>query len=119
MHKMVIHLLDIVMCNGKIIKSEMFSTSVRHSDMHKFPCQKPAAADLTVWVAALSKISSKFHVLTVALHEYIYNRHTMTPWRISLDGNALHQNFTRNGKEYHGWYSPSKTHLDCHTQSGG
>jgi hypothetical protein len=78
-HKMVNYLLDIVMCNGKTIKSEMISASVGHSDMHKFPHQKPTGADITVWVDALCRISSEFHVLVAPLHEYINSKHTMTP----------------------------------------
>ncbi len=76
MHKMVTHLLDILMCGGKTIKTEMFSGSVGQSDMHKFLLRKPTEADLTVWVAALCRISSKFHVLMVPLREYINSRHT-------------------------------------------
>ncbi len=44
MHKMFIHLLHIVMCNGKTIKAKMFSATGRRLDMHKFPHQKPTAA---------------------------------------------------------------------------
>jgi hypothetical protein len=65
----------------------MFSGSIGHLDMHKFPHQKPSAADLTVWVAALCRISSKFYFLMAPLCECINSRHTMTPWRLSLDGN--------------------------------
>ena len=101
MHKMAIHLLDIVMCHEKTIKAEVFSASIGHSDMHKFPHQKPTVADLTVWVAALCRISSKFYFLMAPLCECINSRHTMTPWILSLDGNALHHNFPCNGKEYH------------------
>jgi hypothetical protein len=41
MHKMVIHLLDTVTYDRKTINMEIFSGSVRQSDMHKFPHQKP------------------------------------------------------------------------------
>ena len=39
MHKMVIHLLDVVRCGGKTIKQSMLSASAGISDTHKFPLQ--------------------------------------------------------------------------------
>jgi hypothetical protein len=37
MHKNVIHISDIVLCNGKTIKPEMLTSSPGQSDMHQFP----------------------------------------------------------------------------------
>ncbi len=60
MHKKVVHLLDIVMCDGKTIMSEMLMDLPVQSNVHKFPTQKPTKADKALWETALCKISSKF-----------------------------------------------------------
>jgi hypothetical protein len=53
MHKMVIHLSDIVMCNGKTIKKSMLTASAGHSEAHKFPVQCPTPTDMNLWTTAL------------------------------------------------------------------
>ena len=53
MHKMVIHLSDIVRCDGKTIKLSMLSASAGKSDAHKFPLQRPTPMDLALWTTAL------------------------------------------------------------------
>ncbi len=52
MHKMVIHLSDIVMCDGKTIKRSMLTASVGHSEAHKFPVQRPTPTDMNLWMTA-------------------------------------------------------------------
>jgi hypothetical protein len=49
MHKMVIHLSDIVRCDGKTIKISMLLASAGKSDAHKFPLQRPTTMDMTLW----------------------------------------------------------------------
>jgi hypothetical protein len=53
MHKMVIHLLDIVMCDGKTIKRSMLSASAGRSEVHKFPVQWHTLTDMNLWITAL------------------------------------------------------------------
>jgi hypothetical protein len=53
MHKMVIHLSDIVRCDGKMIKLSMLLASAGKSDAHKFPLQRPMPMDMTLWTTAL------------------------------------------------------------------
>ena len=53
MHKMVIHLSDIVRCDGKTIKISMLSASAEKLDAHKFPLQWPTTTDMTLWTTAL------------------------------------------------------------------
>jgi hypothetical protein len=45
MYKKVIHLSDIVMCDGKTIMLEMLTDLPGQSNVHKFPTQKPTKAD--------------------------------------------------------------------------
>jgi hypothetical protein len=53
MHKMVIHLSDIVMCDGKTIKRLMLLASAGHLEAHKFPVQWPTPMDMNLWMTAL------------------------------------------------------------------
>ncbi len=53
MYKMVIHLSDVVMCNGKTIKRSMLSANVGISEAHKFPVQRPTLMDMNLWITAL------------------------------------------------------------------
>jgi hypothetical protein len=48
MHKKVTHKSDIVLCHGKTIKAEMLTDQPGHADVHKFPTQRPAPADLNL-----------------------------------------------------------------------
>jgi hypothetical protein len=76
-HKKVIHVSDIFLLDGKTIKPEMFLDLPGHSDVHKFPHQRPTPANLSIWKMALRKISSKFYVLTIPLQEYISPPHDL------------------------------------------
>jgi hypothetical protein len=53
MHKMEIHLPDIVMCDGKTIKRSMLTASAGHLEAHKFPVQWPTPTDMNLWTTAL------------------------------------------------------------------
>jgi hypothetical protein len=90
MHKKIIHLSDIVLCNGKTIKLEMFSDIPGQSDTHKFPHQRPIPADLSLWRRALCKVSSEFHVLTVPLQGYVGTLHDLPWWMLNNNGSILH-----------------------------
>jgi hypothetical protein len=76
MHKMVIHLSDIVRRDGKTIKQSMLSASAGISDAHKFPLQRQMPTDMILWTTALRRISSKFYVLALPLQEYISTKHS-------------------------------------------
>ena len=107
MHKMVIHLSDIVRCDGKTIKQSMLLASAGISDAHKFPLQRPTPTDMTLWTTALRRISSEFYVLTLPLQEYISIKHSKPTWRLSNNGDILHHNIKMNGRDYHVEYTPT------------
>ncbi len=96
MHKMVIHLSDIVMCDGKTIKRLILLASAGHSEAHKFPVQRPTPTDMNPWTTALQRISSKFYVLTLPLQEYISIKHLKPSWRLSHNQDILHHNIKMN-----------------------
>ncbi len=118
MHKKVIHLSDIVMCDGKTIMSEMLTDLPGQPSVHKFPTQKQTKADKTLWETAIRKISSEFKALTLPLQEYISLLYTQPHWRLSSDRHILHQNFSQNGNEYHDEYIPRNDPLLQQTRSG-
>jgi hypothetical protein len=49
MHKMVIHLSDIVMCDKKTIKTSMLLASAGHLEAHKLPVQRPTPTDMNLF----------------------------------------------------------------------
>ena len=53
MYKMVIHLSDVVMCDGKTNKRFMLLANVGKSEAHKFPVQQPTTTDMNLWITAL------------------------------------------------------------------
>jgi hypothetical protein len=118
MHKMVIHLSDIVMCDGKTIKRSILSASAGHSKAHKFPVQRPTPTDMNLWTTALQRICSKFYVLTLPLQEYISLKHSKPSWRLSHNGDILHHNIKMNGQDYHVEYTPTNDLLARQTRSG-
>jgi hypothetical protein len=105
MHKMVIHLSDIVRCDGETIKLSMLSASAGKLDAHKFPLQRPTPTDMTLWTTALRRISSEFYVLTLPLQEYVSIKHSKPTWRLSNDGDILHHNIKVDGQDYHVEYT--------------
>ncbi len=115
MHKKVVHTSDIVLCDGKTIKSEMLTNSPGHSETHKFPTQRPFPADLILWKIALRMISSAFLVLTVPLQEYVCYLHNLPQWMINNDGLILHNIISMGNREYHKVYIPTSKLLACKT----
>jgi hypothetical protein len=118
MHKMVIHLSDIVRCDGKTIKTSMLSASAGRSDAHKFPRQRPTPTDMALWTTALRQISSEFYILTLPLQEYISDKHSKPTWRLSNNGEILHHNIKMNGQDYHVEYTPTIGPYTRQTRSG-
>ncbi len=118
MHKMVIHLSDIIMCDGKTIKRSMLLASAGHLEAYKFPVQQPTPMDMNIGMTALQMTSSKFNVLTLPLQEYISTTHSRPSWWLSQNGDILHHNIKRNGKEYHVKYTPTNDPLIRQTCSG-
>ena len=118
MHKMVIHLSDIVRCDGKTIKPSMLSASAGMSDAHKFPLQRPTPTDMALWKTALRQISSEFYVLALPLQEYISVQHSKPTWRLSNNGDILHHNIKMNGHDYHVEYTPTNGPYTRQTRSG-
>ena len=118
MHKMVIHLSDIVRCNGKTIKQSMLSASVGTSEAHKFPVQWPTPRDMNLWTTALRRISSEFYVLTVPFQEYTSVHHSKPTWCLSQNRDILHNNIKMNGHDYHVEYTLTKEPLSQQTCSG-
>ncbi len=118
MHKKVIHLSDIVLCNDKTIKPEMLLNLPGQSDTHKIPHQRPTPADLSLWRRALRKVSSEFHILMVLLQDYFSPPHDLPRWRLNDNGSILHNMITHGNQEYHEVYSPKSNPLACKTQSG-
>jgi hypothetical protein len=118
MHKMVIHLSDVVRCDGKTIKQSMLSASVGTSEAHKFPVQRPTPTDMNIWTTALRRISLELYVLTVPLQEYTSLHHSKPTWRLNQKRDILHNNIKRNGHDYHVEYTPTKDPLSQQTRSG-
>jgi hypothetical protein len=118
MHKMVIHLSDIVMCDGKTIRRSILTASAGQSEAYKFPVQRPTPADINLWRTALRLISSEFNVLTLPLQEYISRKHARPMWRISKNREVLHHNIRINGKEFHKEYDPTNDPSARQTRSG-
>jgi hypothetical protein len=118
MNKKVIHLSDIVPCNGKIIKPTMLLGFPGQSDTHKFPHQHPTPADLSLWKRALRKVSSEFHLLMVPLQDYVSLPHDFPWWILSNNGLILHNVITRGNQEYHKICTPKSNPLARKTRSG-
>ncbi len=109
MYKMVIHLSDVVMCNGKTIKRSMLLANVGKLEAHKFSVQRLTPTDMNLWITALQTISSKFYILTLPLQEYISIKHSKPSWQLNHNGDILHHNIKMNGQDYHVEYTPMKT----------
>jgi hypothetical protein len=118
MHKKVIHLSDIVLCDGKTIKPEKLSDLPGQSDTHKFPYQCPTSADPSLWRRALCKVSSEFHFVMVPLQDYVSPLHDLPQWMRNNHGSILHNVIMRGNQVYHKVYTLKSNPHACKTQSG-
>jgi hypothetical protein len=96
----------------------MLTDQPGHSDFHKFPTQHPTPVDLYLWILALRKIGSDFHVLTVKLQKYISPPHNHHHWMLNNIGTILYHNIVQGDKMYHKKYSLSSNPIDWRTRSG-
>ena len=86
--KCVVHLSDILCCDGKTVDPEMLEFTPGKSK-YKFPYQKPRREDWELWKLALRHTTSSHYTLTSALGLFLQEPHQLGQWRISSDANQL------------------------------
>ncbi len=125
MHKKVIHLSDIVLCDGKIIKPEMLLDIPGQSDTHKFPHQRPTPADLSLWRRAsarlaLSSTSSRSHCRTMLVPNMIFHGECLTTmvWSYIMGSHMAIKNTTKyiHQSQIHLLARPNLVNNSCLTE---
>jgi hypothetical protein len=82
----LIHVSDIVKCNGKTLDEFITSDSTELSEAHIFPREQPTESDFRLWNEAMIKLCLGTNSLPYILGNYLRKPHL--PWRWYTNENA-------------------------------
>jgi len=88
--KHVLHVSDLVKCDGVMIDKGLLGNSVGGESTHKFLLEKPTRADARLWDEAITRICIPTFKLTSALGQYLRLGHRYQHWFSSEDGLCLY-----------------------------
>ena len=74
-HKCVVHLSDIVCCDGRTINRGMLTTEKGNSEGHRFPHEKPMRSDFKLWNDALRALTNGTLRLKSTLEMFVREPH--------------------------------------------
>ena len=86
--KCVVHLSDILCCDGKTVDASALTYSPGKSK-YKFPYQQPRRSDWTLWKQTISQIAATHGARAVPLGRYLQKPHQTSQWYISHDSQQL------------------------------
>ena len=89
-NKKVLHVLDLVKCNGETIDKGLVEKLVDGESTHTFPLEKPTRANVRLWDEAITRICLPTFKLARALGPYLCLGHRYQHWFRSEDGLCLY-----------------------------
>jgi len=90
-YKQLLHLSDIVCCDGKTIERDILTRELGLESCHGFPVEWPVTADYSLWDHAICAISSSIHFLPEALGPFLKPPHQDIVWRTSNTNDRLYR----------------------------
>ena len=88
-HKILLHLSDIIKCDGISVKDGFLVDAVGVSRKHIFPLEQPTRADFTLWDEAVRDISSAGLIISTRLGRYLRRGHSHSHWFLLEDKTRL------------------------------
>ena len=115
--KKVLHVSDIVKCDGETIDKGLLGNSVGGESTHTFPLEKPTRADVRLWDEAITRIYLPTFKLAWALGPYLRLGHQYQHWSRSEDGLCLYYRDEGSPvEEYDGYLRDDNGHAIRHGQ---
>ena len=99
-HLGMIHLSDLVLCDGKSLCGEVFETGWDEKSRSRlqFPREKPAPDDFNTWRSFVLSLTSDGETLTEPLGEYLKEPHTPNQWKHDPAHDSLLLHDTASGQ---------------------
>ena len=88
--KCLIHLSDILKCDGQSLRDRVLGRDYFNSLTHKFPLKRPTRADFTLWDTAIHHITSPSLTYSPRLGHYIRKGRLQHHWYSSPDQPLLY-----------------------------
>ena len=88
-HKKLLHLSDIIKCDGISVKDGFLVDAVGVSRKHIFPLEQLTRANFTLWDEEVRDITSVGLVLPTRLRRYLRKGHLHCHWFLSEDKSRL------------------------------
>ena len=103
--KCVLHLSDIVLCDGKSLDTRACGDAVMGHSAHDFPLEQPVRGDFALWDTAVGQLFGATGRLERPLGPYLREGHLFQHWFESSDGRLLfyrpHNDVEESYDEYH------------------
>ena len=88
-HKKLLHLLDIIKCDGVSVKDGFLGDAVGVSHKYVFLLEQPITANFHLWDEAVQNISSAGFILSTRLGRYLRKGHLHSRWFLLEDKTQL------------------------------
>ena len=109
-HKCVVHVSDVISCDGKTVEPSILTDDPGESSKHKFPYENPTKKDYKVWRRGIEYVTSSTHQLQNRLGKYTKETHRKMRWSASNDCTKLYFEYdaSEDGAKQYGIYEKDK-----------
>ncbi len=90
-HQNLLHLSDILKCDGITLDEFVVSEYAERLQGHVFPREEPIALDLRLWREAVHQLCAGTSILLVALGCFLQPAHIACQWFTTVDATMLYQ----------------------------
>lgn len=111
-YKCVIHVSDMVSCDGKLIESSMLDDLRGETSSITFPEESPTRSDFQYWRDCLRAITSASHTFGQVLGPYVAKSHVHHRWFVADDEGELFYRFEDNGENMHSVFAKEQAAYD-------
>ena len=77
----LIHLLDLVLCDGTTLSDEVLKASGQMDSNVRFPKEKPTRKDRSLWIQFIGTLTADHKTLSQPFGSYISLPHAKLRWR--------------------------------------
>ncbi|KAL7530661.1 hypothetical protein ACHAWF_003466, partial [Thalassiosira exigua] len=104
-YKCIVHLSNIVCCDGLTLECGLLGYSAAGYSCHKFPLEQPTRADFQLWDQAVGHLFLRSGRLERPLGPFVHESHLFQHWSLSEDATKLYYRAFGDVLETYGEYS--------------